>query len=55
MGTDLVAQIQLASMLINLGLVTVERIKTMFADNGHDDETLAQIMSEVDARIARRS
>ena len=49
------AQIQTGIMLVNLGLTTVEKLKELFTKDGHDDETLAQIMSEVDRRIERRS
>lgn len=51
----LTGEIQTASMLIALGLTTVEKIKALFASDGHDEDTLAAIMLEVDTRIARRS
>ncbi len=52
---QLAADIQVASVLISLGMVSVARIKTFFQDQGHDAETLDDIMKEVDIRIARRS
>lgn len=51
---DLNAQIAVASMLIQLGLSTVDKIKGFFQSEGHDDEKLAAIMLEVDQRLARR-
>lgn len=47
-------RIELAAFLINLGLTTVTKVREVFASDGQDDEILAQIMSEVDSRIARR-
>jgi hypothetical protein len=52
---ELQAQIQTASMLISLGLTTVEKIRELFSSQGKDEETLAGIMLEVDRRLARRS
>lgn len=49
------AEIATAGMLINLGLTTAEKVKELFASQGHDEATLADIMSQVDARISRRS
>jgi hypothetical protein len=48
-------QIQVADMLIHLGIATVEKIRGYFASKLSDDEILNGIMTEVDARIARRS
>ena len=42
-------------MLLELGVVTVEKIKGYFTQNTDDDALLAQIHAECDARIARRS
>lgn len=47
-------RIVFAAFLVNLGLVTVEKIKEVFASEGHDPETLASIMAEVDQRLIRR-
>jgi len=48
-------QIATAEMLIHLGITTYEKVKAYFASKVSDDEILAGIMVEVDARIARRS
>lgn len=48
-------RIMMAAFAIQLGITTVEKVKEVFAGDGHDDETLAAIMAEVDRRIARRS
>jgi hypothetical protein len=50
------AEIQLASMLLQLGLTTAEKIKTYFAAHSdvNDDAALAAVMAEVNWRIARR-
>jgi hypothetical protein len=55
MDQKTLAELQMAAFLINLGLVTVDKIKAYFAGAGHDDETLAAILTEVDARIAART
>jgi hypothetical protein len=47
-------RILLAEMLIGLGLTTVETVKHYFTQNSDDDAELAKILSEVDARLARR-
>ncbi len=47
-------RIVFAAFLINLGLTTVEKIKELFASEGHDQETLDGIMAEVDQRLLRR-
>jgi hypothetical protein len=47
--------IALASMLISLGVTTVDKIKGYFAGKIDDDAVLAEIMLQVDQRIARRS
>lgn len=47
--------IQLGAMLITLGKATIDEIHGFFTSQGHDDEALAAIMTQVDARIARRS
>lgn len=51
---QLQAEIATAAMLINLGVVTVEKVKGFFSSQGHDEEALAAIMLEVDQRLARR-
>jgi hypothetical protein len=51
---ELSQQIQFAVFLISLGKATVEEVRDLFSRQGHDDEQLAAIMSQVDARIARR-
>lgn len=48
-------RIEMAAFLINLGIVSVQKVKELFAGEGHDEEILAQIMAEVDQRLARRS
>lgn len=48
-------QIAMAHMLIELGVTTVEMVKGYFRSNVSDEEVLAGILAEVDARIARRS
>ena len=48
-------RIEYAAFLIQLGITTVKSVRDLFASEGHDDDTLAAIMSEVNARIARRS
>lgn len=48
-------QIATAEMLIHLGVTTYEKVRAYFAAKVSDDEILAGIMVEVDARIARRS
>jgi hypothetical protein len=48
-------RVMLALMLIELSVVTVEKVKGYFSQNTDDDALLAQIHAEVDARIARRS
>lgn len=47
-------RIEMAAFLINLGITTAEKVKELFASEGHDDETLAAIMAEVDQRLTRR-
>lgn len=47
-------RIETAAFLINLGLTTVQKVRELFASEGHDDETLDGIMAEVDRRLARR-
>lgn len=48
-------EIQFASMLIDLGVTTVNKIEAFFKAKGVDDDVvLAQIMSDVDSRLARR-
>jgi hypothetical protein len=47
-------RIEMAAFLINLGLTTVQKVKEIFASEGHDDEVLAVIMAEVDQRLKRR-
>lgn len=53
--TALQTEIQIASVLISLGLTTAERIRALFAADGHDDATLDAILAECDTRIARRA
>lgn len=53
--TALQPQIQMAQMLIGLGVSTVTNIKAFFAAQGHDEDVLAAIDAEVTARLARRS
>ncbi len=48
-------RIMLAAFVVQLGITTVEKVREVFASDGHDDATLAAIMTEVDRRIARRS
>lgn len=55
MDANIDPRIALAAMLVSLGITTVEKIRDLFAKDGHDDATLAALMEEVDARIARRS
>lgn len=55
MGSITPEDINVASMLIQLGLTTVVAIRNLFSSQASDDTTLDAIMSEVDARIARRS
>ena len=52
--SELQQQAMFAAFLINLGLTTVEQVRALFAHDGHDEETLANIMVQVDARLARR-
>jgi hypothetical protein len=53
--TQLQNEAQIAVMLIELGVTTVEKVKAYFASKTDDDEVLAGIMLDVDSRIARRS
>lgn len=48
-------RILLAEMLVGLGIATWESIKGYFTQNTSDDEELAKLLAECDARIARRS
>ncbi len=48
-------QIAMGEMLVNLGIVAVEKIHGYFASKVSDDQILAGITSEFNARIARRS
>ena len=47
-------RIEMAAFLINLGLTTVEKVKEIFASEGHDDIVLAAILAEVNQRLIRR-
>ena len=50
------AQIELAAMLIKLGIATVTQIRLYFRQEADaDDATLDAIMAECDRRITRRS
>ncbi len=51
---EILADARTAGMLLELGVTTYEKIRGYFADQGHDAETLAAILQEVDRRIARR-
>ncbi len=53
--TKLDQEITVALMLIRLGKATYDEIRTYFAGQIDDDAKLAEIMTEVDARLARRS
>jgi hypothetical protein len=55
LAAGIVSNIQVAEFLIQLGVVTVEKVKEVFRGQGHDDEVLAQIDAELDRRLARRS
>jgi hypothetical protein len=46
-------RIAVGLMLLELGVVTAEKIKGFFTQNTDDDALLAQIHAEADARIAR--
>lgn len=49
------AEIAMAGFLIRLGVVAVEKVREVFQKDVNDDAVLDQIMSDVNARIARRS
>ena len=49
------AEIQLAAMLIGLGIKTAEQIREYFGHKVSDDAALDGIMAECDRRIARRA
>jgi hypothetical protein len=55
MGNITPEEINMASMLIQLGVTTFEAIQNLFASKGNDDAVLAAVMAEVTARITRRS
>lgn len=55
MNEQLQRQIEFAAFLIQLGVVTAARVRSVFSEAGHDPETLAAIMAEVDQRLARRA
>ena len=44
----------MAEFLIGLGITTAQRIRQYLSDSGHDEETLAAILAEIDQRLARR-
>ena len=52
--SELAAQAQAASLLVNLGLSTWEKIRKVWADNGVDSATLDRILLEAETRIAQR-
>ncbi len=52
---DVLQQVEYAAFLIRLGVTTVEKVRAIFAEDGHDDEALAAILVEVDRRLARRA
>lgn len=55
LGGDIVRQIEIAQMLISLGITTFEKVKALWKDQGLDDERLDTALKDLDARIARRS
>lgn len=48
-------RILLAEMLIGLGITTYENVHAYFQKDLNDDAVLADLMTQLDARIARRS
>lgn len=47
-------QFQLIALLINLGVVTVQKVRDALHMSADDDATLAAILAETDRRIAAR-
>lgn len=52
---DVDPRILLAEMLLSLGLATYHSIRAYFQKDVDDDAVLADLMTQLDARIARRS
>jgi hypothetical protein len=53
--TQLQNEVNVAIMLLQLGVTTYDKVKEYFASKADDDQVLAGIMLDVDSRIARRS
>lgn len=49
--TDAETKVQFALMLVGLGIRTVSQVISYFKADGADDETLATIQRECDARL----
>lgn len=52
---EVAARVESALMLVDLGLTTIEQIRTYFANQGDDEAVLASLNAEYDRRIARRT
>jgi hypothetical protein len=53
LSSNLDPRVQVAIMLITLGVSTVEQIRGYFSKVAQDDDALAAIMAEVEQRIGR--